>query len=183
MPPPDEDAFRRLSDAAIAHGCPFERALLSRCAGCSLARSTLLAERELIGCASASASERCGVYRAALREKALFALRIDAASPWPFGKEIRLQCGGLLGLRRSLSDDDGNGESEGPHEGPGAGAGAGAGASAGAGESAAGNGDRVEDADAVMREALQRYGALDALPYSRIMRSVIRYEPRRRVRR
>ncbi len=156
MPPPDEDAFRRLSDEAREHGCAFERALLSRCAQCSLARSMLLAERELIGCESASASERCRGYRAELREKALFALRIDAAGPWPFGKEIRLQCGGLQGLRRALDDGD-----------------------ADDGETTA----RVEDVDALMREALERYGALDALPYSRVMRSVIRYEPRRRVRR
>jgi hypothetical protein len=153
MPPPDEDAFRRLSDEATEHGCAFERALLSRCAQCSLARSMLLAERELIGCESASASERCRAYRAQLRGKALFALRIDAAGPWPFGKEIRLQCGGLLGLRRALDDGDDD-ETTG-----------------------------VEDVDALMREALERYGALDTLPYSRIMRSVIRYEPRRRVRR
>ncbi len=150
MPPPDENAFRRLRQAATAIACPFERALLSRCAACSLARPTLLAERELIGCGSASASERCATYRTQLRGKALFALRIDAASPWPFGKEIRLQCGGLLGLRRALDDDEAG---------------------------------RVEDADALMREALAHYGGLDALPYSRIMRSVISYVPRRRVRR
>ena len=153
MPPPDEDAFRRLRDTTTGIACPFERALLSRCAACSLARSTLLAERELIGCASAGASARCADYRSQLREKALFALRIDAAGPWPFGKEIRLQCGGLRGLRLALDDgEDDDGASAGP----------------------------VEDADALLREALERHGGLDALPYSRIMRSVIRYEPRRR---
>ena len=161
MPPPDEDAFRRLRQTATALACPFERALLSRCAACSLARSTLLAERELIGCGSASASERCCAYRAQLRDKALFALRVDAAGPWPFGKEIRLQCGGLLGLRRALDDDEAE--------------------TTGAPESAAGV--RVDDADTLMREALARYGELDALPYSRIMRSVVGYQPRPRARR
>jgi len=150
--PPDEDAFRSLRAELVAFPCPFERALLSRCAACARARSTLLAERETIGCTSANASERCRAYRATLREKALFALRVDAGSAWPFGKEIRLQCGGLLGLRHALTPDQ---DQEPP----------------------------VEDADALLCAALDRFGALDALPYSVIMRSVTGYSPRRRGRR
>ena len=93
MPPPDEDAFRRRREAAIGHACPFERALLARCAACGLARSVLLAEREAIGCQSQAASERCHAYHDELRAASRFALRADASAPWPFSKEIRLQCG------------------------------------------------------------------------------------------
>jgi hypothetical protein len=154
MPPPDEDAFRRQRDAALGHACPFERALLARCAACGLARSVLLAEREAIGCQSQAASERCHAYHDALRTASRFALRADASAPWPFSKEIRLQCGGLIGLRQALDEADG----------------------AGSPDPAA----PVEDADAVLQRALQRWGGLEALPYSRVIRAVIRHEPRRR---
>ena len=154
MPPPDEDAFRRRRDAALEHACPFERALLARCAACSLARPVLLAEREAIGCQSQTASERCHAYHAELRAAARFALRVDASAPWPFAKEIRLQCGGLIGLRQAFDDADG----------------------AGSADPAA----PVEDADALLQRALQRWGSLEALPYSHVIRAVIRHEPRRR---
>ncbi len=157
MPPPDEEAFRRRRDAELGVACPFERALLARCAACSLARSVLLAEREAIGCISRPASERCGRYRDALRQAARFALRADPSAPWPFSKEIRLQCGGLIGLRDALAEDDGGRAVAATEPAP------------------------VSDADALLQRALQRHGSLDALPFSRIMRAVTRHEPRRRV--
>lgn len=156
MPPPDEDAFRARREAGIEHSCPFERALLARCSSCALARSLLVAEREALGCGSRDASERCHAYRDALRSAARFALRIDTPPPWPFSREIRLQCGGLLGLRDALVEDEG-------------------------GDAEAAAAEPVGDADALMRHALQRYGTLEALPFSRIIRAVMRHEPRRRV--
>jgi len=177
MPPPDEDAFRRRRDAAIGHACPFERALLARCAACGLARSVLLAEREAIGCQSQAASERCHAYHDQLRAASRFALRADASAPWPFSKEIRLQCGGLIGLRQALddADDSAAGEGDGGDVDEGRGD--------GGEDSAAGSAEPdapVDDADAVLQRALQRWGSLEALPYSRVIRAVIRHEPRRR---
>lgn len=161
--PPDENAFRRIREAALAHRCPFERALLARCAGCSLARPVLMAEREAFGCTSAQASERCHSYRQRLREAARFALRIDGDGPLPFGKEIRLQCGGLIGLDESLGspDDDLAGGANG-QAAPLAG---------------------VADADRLLRDALGRYDSLERLPWSRIIRAVVRYQPRPAARR
>lgn len=185
MPPPDEDAFRRRRDAALGHACPFERALLARCAACGLARSVLLAEREAIGCQSQAASERCHAYHDALRTASRFALRVDASAPWPFSKEIRLQCGGLIGLRQALDEADGSAESDGDGERDSdAGESEGESESEG-GDGAAGTGSAdpaapVEDADAVLQRALQRWGSVEALPYSRVIRAVIRHEPRRR---
>ena len=34
----------------------------------------------------------------ALHDNAQFALKISPDAPWPFGKEIRAQCGGVRGL-------------------------------------------------------------------------------------
>jgi len=104
MPPPDEDAFRLRRQAALEHPCPFERALLARCAACSRARTVLLAEREVIGCDAQAASERCHDFRDRLRAASRFALRADPSAPWPFSKEIRLQCGGLIGLGEALDE-------------------------------------------------------------------------------
>jgi len=168
MAPPDEDAFRRRRDAVLGHACPFERALLARCAACGLARSVLLAEREAIGCQAQAASERCRAYRDELRAASRFALRVDASAPWPFSKEIRLQCGGLIGLRQALDDADPDADAEGHVDSGRTGAGPAAPAAP------------VEDADALLQRALNRYGSVEALPYSRIIRAVIRHEPRRR---
>jgi hypothetical protein len=151
MPPPDEDAFRLRREVALGHRCPFERALLARCAACSRARPILLAEREAIGCDARAASARCTAYLDRLRVASRFALRADPAVPWTFSREIRAQCGGLIGLHEALDGDER--------------------ADAGAGPA---------DTDALMQRALQRYRALDEMPWSRIIRAVIRHEPRRR---
>jgi hypothetical protein len=100
----NEDAYRQAREAAIACQCPFERALLSRCVSCGQARKLLLAEREAISCTDAALADRCRAFHAELHEKARFALHIEAGQPWPFGKEIRAQCGGILGLRECLAE-------------------------------------------------------------------------------
>jgi len=189
MPPPDEDTFRALRDSALPHRCAFERALLTRCAACSCARPVLLAERESIGCASPDPSARCRAYHQQLRAGARFALRIEHSGPLPFGKAVRLQCGGLLGLRDALASEDGVGRELGAIRSD---------AQVRDGEpgttrdtafdtartgTAGAAPTSVSDVDALIRRALQHYGGFDALPYSRIIRSVIRYEPRPRARR
>lgn len=134
---------------------------------CRNARTTLLVEREAIDCESAPAAVRCAEFRATLRTNARFALRVPAEAPWPFGKEIRAQCGGVLGLREALeaASDGGAGEAEDGGAGhPGARA-------------------PAPDVDLLLDRALERYGAIAALPYSEIMRAVVRYEPRPRSRR
>jgi hypothetical protein len=98
----NEDAYRQARRAYIAHACPFERALLSRCAGCSRARRLNLAEREAIACGDAAVREHCTAFHHGLHDNARFALHIEPDAPWPFGKEIRAQCGGVLGLKAAL---------------------------------------------------------------------------------
>ncbi len=99
----NEEAYKQARNAAIALPCPFERALLSRCTECCKSRKLLLAEREAITCTEAAANEACKAFHRALHENARFALHIDPHQPWPFGKEIRAQCGGVLGLKAALS--------------------------------------------------------------------------------
>ena len=98
----NEDAYKLARKAYIEHSCPFERALLSRCVGCDRSRKLNLAEREAIACGDAAVREHCLSFYQALHENAQFALKIKPDAPWPFGKEIRAQCGGVRGLAEAL---------------------------------------------------------------------------------
>ncbi len=98
----NESAYKQARDTAIALPCPFERALLSLCAHCHKSRKLLLAEREAITCTEQRANTQCHAFHQALHANARFALHMDPQQPWPFGKEIRAQCGGILGLRDIL---------------------------------------------------------------------------------
>lgn len=94
----NEDAYKLARQAYITHSCPFERALLSRCVACARSRKLNLAEREAINCGDPEARESCLAFHRAVHENAQFALKIAPGTPWPFGKEIRAQCGGVRGL-------------------------------------------------------------------------------------
>ncbi|MFZ0105308.1 MAG: hypothetical protein WAK92_00435 [Thiobacillus sp.] len=98
----NEDAYKLARKAYIQHSCPFERALLSRCVGCGRSRKLNLAEREAIACGDPVVREHCLAFYQALHENAQFALKINPDAPWPFGKEIRAQCGGVRGLAVAL---------------------------------------------------------------------------------
>lgn len=103
----NEDAYREARQSAITLACPFERALLARCVVCFKARKLLLAEREVISCTEEHAASLCQAYHATLHENARFALHVDPHQPWPFGKEIRAQCGGVRGLAEALGKEAG----------------------------------------------------------------------------
>lgn len=98
----NEDAYRLARKAYIEYSCPFERALLSRCVSCDRSRKLSLAEREAIACSDPVVREHCLAFYQDLHENAQFALRINPDAPWPFGKEIRAQCGGVRGLSAAL---------------------------------------------------------------------------------
>ena len=100
----NEDAYKLARKAYIEHSCPFERALLSRCVSCDRSRKLNLAEREAIACGDPVVREHCLTFYQALHENAQFALKINLDAPWPFGKEIRAQCGGVRGLSAALGD-------------------------------------------------------------------------------
>lgn len=98
----NEDAYKLARRAYIEYSCPFERALLSRCVTCSRSRKLNLAEREAIACGDPAVREHCIAFYNALHDNAQFALKINPNAPWPFGKEIRAQCGGVRGLAEAL---------------------------------------------------------------------------------
>ena len=105
----NEDAYKLARRAYIEFSCPFERALLSRCVTCGRSRKLNLAEREAIACGDPAVREHCITFYNALHDNAQFALKINPDAPWPFGKEIRAQCGGVRGLAVALGEiGDGN---------------------------------------------------------------------------
>lgn len=102
----DEKEFKATYRDYNDSPCVFAKALLSRCAGCSRAQKLNIAEREAMACKSDAARQQCLELLPLLRSKALFALRLThVEGPLPHGKEMKVQCGGLRGLRAALEPD------------------------------------------------------------------------------
>ncbi len=86
--------------------CVFERALLARCAACELSRIQAVGEGESIACSSPVARAACVQLAELLRQKSLFALKLRQAMPvMPHAAVMKLQCGGLSGLKAVLDPD------------------------------------------------------------------------------
>lgn len=129
--------------------CPFEKIILSTQAECENGMRFAVAERMGINCRSNPACNNCRRLLALLRERSRFALRVtDTRARLPFGKELQVMGGGLVGLRRIMRPGDDT--------------------------------RRVGNIHALVREAQQCFGSLEALPYQDIVRYVVAFRPRRR---
>jgi hypothetical protein len=103
----DETAFRQARKAAVEHPCPFEKALLSGCGACALAQRRNIAEREAVACREGSAREACAALLGLLRRNAAFALHLSHPEQrLTHAQEMKVQCGGLAGLQRTLAGND-----------------------------------------------------------------------------
>jgi hypothetical protein len=143
----DETAYKSARGEINRLPCVFEKALLSRCVVCELSVRHLLAERETVACTDPLARTACGQLAGLLREKSAFALKLTEANRLlPHAMMMKIQCGGLAGLRDVLDP-----------EAP------------------------APNVHQLVRKAQAEYGALDALPFSRIVQGVARWQGRRRV--
>ncbi len=132
--------------APAGTACALRKALASGPCACRLAERTLVGEREVVHCTDAAAAARCARLAQLLRERARFALRLrQPLDRLPHGVQLRIYCGGLLGLQLLLR--------------PGAAA--------------------VDDVDGLLRDAALRYGALEALPYEKLLAAMRAYTRRR----
>ncbi len=104
----DETAYRQARIAATPLACAFAKAILSGCAACATSARHALAERETVGCGSPVAHANCTTLEAMLRERAAFALKLAAGAPLPHAAAMKLQCGGLAGLRESAGGEEGD---------------------------------------------------------------------------
>jgi hypothetical protein len=91
------------------HGrCPFERAILSAQCHCELAGRFAVAEQIGVECRSELARNNCAILLDSLRERARFALKVtDTSELLPFGKEMKVMIGGLIGLQRLMTAEAG----------------------------------------------------------------------------
>lgn len=99
----EEDQYRTAYHSINPLRCVFEKSINSRRCQCSLSQRFCLADREGVRCTVDLAQKRCQTLLETLRNSAIFTLRltkIDGALP--HGKEIKVQNGGLLGLKYLL---------------------------------------------------------------------------------
>lgn len=108
----EENEYRKTYEQVSELRCMFEKALTAQQARCSLSRHFYLGDREGYGCQNEVASRQCAELLRQLRENGRFVLGLtDASAPLPHNKEIRIQVGGLRGLRLALTASSELGES------------------------------------------------------------------------
>lgn len=153
----EEDQYKSTYNELASVRCVFEKALVSHQANhqakCSLAKHFCLADREGYSCDNAASSEKCREVLRKLREKSTFVLKLhEISGPLPHNMEIRVQAGGMMGLAKLVEEG-----AEDKQESP-----------------------VLDDISHIISSAMQKYGALDKLPYSEIIQSVVQFQGRRR---
>ena len=131
--------------------CPFEKAILSAQCACEMATRFSIAEQMGVECRSDIARNNCATLLAFMRERARFALKVtDTSAGLPFGKEMKVMLGGLIGLQRQMATEEGAAAA------------------------------RVHNIHALVQQAQAAYGSLDALPYQEIVKSIAAFQGKRR---
>jgi hypothetical protein len=99
----DETEFKKTFHDVNETPCVFAKAILRRCATCSRSQKLFIAEREAVACRSPGAHQRCREVLTQLHDKAMFTLHLHHPEQvLPHAKELKVQCGGLLGLQQAL---------------------------------------------------------------------------------
>ena len=128
--------------------CPFERGVLRQCVTCSQAKRIFIAEREGVGCRHEGAHKVCEKLYDAMHHNARFALKVGNPDA-PLPHGKRIKVEcGGLLGLQGLVHPDR--------------------------EEAV----RVEDAYAVIQEALAEFGTLEQIPYQRLMPAISHYQSR-----
>lgn len=84
--------------------CPFARTIISTQNGCAHSTRYCVGERVSAACDSQAASADCVALAQLLRTHARFALGVtDTSGRLTFGKELKIQYGGLSGLQALIS--------------------------------------------------------------------------------
>lgn len=149
----EEDEYKLTYDELASVRCVFEKALTNNRAKCSLSKHFWLADREGYACKNIDSSTKCCEILKKLRENSIFVLKLhDIKGSLPHNMEIRVQVGGMTGLVKVVE----------------------------AAEMARSNEYVADDISGVINKAVKKFGALDNLPYSEIIKSVVLFQGRRR---
>jgi hypothetical protein len=83
-----------------------EKAILSRCADCAKSHKFNIADREATACEAPVARENCLTLHGLLHQNAVFTLKLmHPGEPLPHAKELKIQCGGLLGTQQLFAPE------------------------------------------------------------------------------
>jgi len=103
----DEHEYRELYHSINSNRCVFEKALLTRRFGCSQVARINIGDREAAGCSNPAAMDVCAELLDQMHGKATFALGMKHVNgPLPHAREMKVQCGGLLGLEAIIYETD-----------------------------------------------------------------------------
>lgn len=103
----DNEIFRRTYHSINERFCPYEKSILTNNCDCSLARRFCIAEREGVHCSSNAAQTQCLQVLELMRRQARFALKAtDERAALPHAKAMRVQVGGLRGLRAAMAPNE-----------------------------------------------------------------------------
>jgi len=144
----DEDNYRQVYNRINTAPCVFEKGILSLKSRCSYQHKFHLADRHCVGCTDTVMQLNCKAFLDHLRKQTRFVFKINIEGPLPHNKEIKVQNGGMLGMQKLLSEEDNDADQV------------------------------VEDIAGLMLKSIERYGSIEAVPYSQIMPSVTRYKTR-----
>ena len=103
----EESEYKAAYREIAKNRCVFEKALTSNQCQCRLSQHFWLADREGYSCESNEVAEYCRHIREKLRENSRFLLKMhEVSEPLPHNMDIRVQVGGLRGLRAILGSDE-----------------------------------------------------------------------------
>lgn len=146
----DETEYRDTYRSFNQRRCVFEKAINARRCTCALAQRFNLADREGVACTDDAGNRRCDTLLALLRRNASFALQMTRV-PGPLPHAKEMKVQiGGMLGLQRLLRPD-----------------------------AAGC-ENVEDIDGLNRQAMERYGSLEDLPFSDIVKSVVKFRGRQR---
>ena len=103
----DEKEYKTTYQKIAKNRCVFEKALTNNQCKCRLSQHFWLADREGYACESQEMSVTCRDILTKLRENSRFSLKLPAvAEQLPHNMDLRVQVGGLRGLRAVLGSDE-----------------------------------------------------------------------------
>ncbi len=151
----DEDQYRKVYHELNPNRCVFEKSINNRRCDCELKHRFLIATREGIACRSEQALADCTSLLSTLRDKSRFALKvITVDGPLPHNKELRVQAGGLLGLQNIMATQHPTSSQQAD--------------------------ETVGNIHQTVVASLLKYGGIETLPYSDIVKDIVTYQVRKK---